>query len=80
MKPYDHKAGGTAASPASAPAHRATPASSPLRGGARGAGRDPLRGLADVGPDATSEGAPKPSLWTRIKRGFQYGSQGGDRG
>lgn len=77
MKPYDHKAGGSAASPASTPA--AAAASSPRGGGARGAGRDPLRGLADVGPDATAVGAPRPSLWTRIKRAFQYGSQGGER-
>lgn len=80
MKPYDDKAGGTddspAASPASTPA--ATAASSPRGSGARG--RDPLRGLADAGPDASAEGAPKLSLWTRIKRAFQYGSQGGERG
>lgn len=81
MKLYDDKAGGTDNSPAASPA--STPAASavttPLRGGARGARRDPLRGLADVGPDATAEGAPGPSLWTRIKRAFQYGSQGGER-
>lgn len=47
---------------------------------ARGAGgSDPLRGLADNAPDgAHASGSSSPSLWTRIKRAFQYGSQVGD--
>lgn len=42
--------------------------------------RDPLRGLADPAPASGSlpGGKPRPSLWTRIKRAFQYGSQGGE--
>jgi hypothetical protein len=43
------------------------------------ASRDALRGLADSGPDAPARAtASQPSLWTRIKRAFQYGSQGGE--
>lgn len=54
-------------------------AASPARGRGSGSasGTDPLRGLAPAPPDepAATDG-PRPSLWTRIKRAFQYGSQG----
>lgn len=40
---------------------------------------DPAGGLTDASPDAASESAPGPSLWARIRRAFQYGSQGGER-
>ena len=49
--------------------------------GAAAAGvRDPLRGLADPAPvnHGPQDGPARPSLWVRIKRAFQYGSQGGE--
>ena len=46
-------------------------------------GADPLRGLAgprDPAVAPTTERPTRPSLWSRIKRAFQYGSQGGEDG
>ena len=48
-----------------------------------GSEADALRGLASVGdpPSSASMGsAPRLSLWARIKRAFQYGSQGREDG
>lgn len=86
MKPFDPE-------PKNGESVRPGPAPSPpwagkaVQGTAAGAdaeasGRDPLRGLADPAPagGAPQAGAPCPSLWTRIKRAFQYGSQGGEAG
>jgi hypothetical protein len=46
------------------------------------AAENPLRGLASA--EDTEGGATAPaartSLWSRIKRAFQYGSQGGAQG
>jgi hypothetical protein len=73
MKPFDHEDSADAAGTQTPPV--------PLAGMPRqGAGRHDLRGLAD--PAAASngphDGTDRPSLWTRIKRAFQYGSQGGE--
>ena len=59
----------------SEPAPDARPDSQP--GAAQAEVGDPLRGLADAGVGTAATGAPRPSLWVRIKRAFQYGSQGG---
>lgn len=72
MPPSEPQPGRAAGPPPHHPAGTAVPA----------AGRsDPLRGLADApAAHAAAPGANPPSLWSRIKRAFQYGSQGGERG
>lgn len=71
MKPSDPGQPHGAPRPGAAqPTAAETPAGGP---------RDPLRGLAD--PAESPALAPQRlSLWARIKRAFQYGSQGGDAG
>jgi hypothetical protein len=48
-----------------------------MRGAKAEDARQRLRGLADPEPELPRK---RRSLWARIKRAFQYGSQGGDSG
>ena len=78
MKPHDVRAG-DATSPVAGAAAGEPPYAPPGPAPSAMASRDALRGLADSGPDAPARAsAPQPTLWTRIKRAFQYGSQGGE--
>jgi len=79
MKPFDpHEV------PMGQPGHPGQPAKAPRSAEAGGPG-DPLRGLADPaqapgGVVPAPGAAQRLSLWARIKRAFQYGSQGGETG
>ena len=77
MKPSDHNTSGTAE-------HHPRPTEpAALPPPAVGMAADPLRGLAsasDAAATPTTDCATRASLWSRIKRAFQYGSQGGEDG
>ena len=77
MKPSDHNTSGTAE-------HHPRPTEpAALPPPAVGMTAAPLRGLASASDSAaipTTDRATRASLWSRIKRAFQYGSQGGEDG
>ena len=74
MKPFDRPA--AQETPPNSP-DPLSPPQTPLRGAKAEDARQRLRGLADPEPELPRE---RRSLWARIKRAFQYGSQGGDSG
>ena len=74
MKPSDRPA--AQKMPPHSPGHLPPP-ETPMHGAKEERAGQPLRGLADAEPGLPRE---RRSLWARIKRAFQYGSQGGESG